>query len=437
MVYFLANVKINKLSSTLNWSSSNYIMIDPQIHQKYLDKVINSKEFSSSAIYQNYLKYLFDSAVQEKGLKETTIAIEFFEKRSDFNPAFDTTVRSHTYKLRKKLETYYLKEGQDDKYRLRIPKGHYKLTVIPHSEADIEGESQLIDKFLQNKYYILAIAALLLLTGYLFIRNQSIDSKLAVYEKPIEKNNIWFDYLASDLPILIVIGDHFFFHEESKLYPQLLAIRDGKINSGDDLNKFQQEHPELRLKPADEPYFPYHSVWSLPPVLSMLQQKNKRIVLRKSSSLGTQVLDEYNIIYLGSIKTLYVLNHMLMNTHISYEISPHKIIHSQPDTSSAEEIFKTSEHSPGPNDDLVIALKIPGPAKNPVFILASYHSLGTPEIANYLTNPVTRRELEKKFIEKFGEVPEFFELVFRVTGIDKTAYSTELLIFDKLNVPVD
>ena len=50
---------------------------------------------------------------------------------------------------------------------------------------------------------------------------------------------------------------------------------------------------------------------------------------------------------------------------------------------------------------------------------------------------VTRRELEKKFIEKFGEVPEFFELVFRVTGIDKTAYSTELLIFDKLNVPVD
>lgn len=412
-------------------------MIDPQIHQKYLDKVVNSKEFSNSSIYQNYLKYLFESAVQEKALKETTIAIEFFEKRSDFNPAFDTTVRSHTYKLRKKLETYYLKEGQDDKFRLRVPKGHYKLTVIPHSEADIESESQLIDKLLQNKYYILGFAALLLLSGFLLYRNSVIENKLAVYETPVDPQNIWHNYLSSDLPTLIVIGDHFFFQEETERYPQLLAIRDGKINSNEDLERFKLQHPELRLKPADEPYFPFHSVWSLPPLLSMLQQKSKKIVLRKSSSLGTQVLDEYNIIYLGSIKTLYILNHMLMNTHIQYEISPHKVIHSQPDTSSAEQIFKTSEHSPGPNDDLVIALKIPGPAKNPVFIIASYHSLGTPEIANYLTNPVTRRELEKKFIEKFGEVPDFFELVFRVTGIDKTAYSTELLILDKLTPPVD
>ncbi|MCB0276351.1 MAG: hypothetical protein KDI06_16165, partial [Calditrichaeota bacterium] len=110
-------------------------MSDLTGYQKYLERILASNEFASSQTYRDFLKYLFEAAVQEKELKELTIAVDFFEKSADFNPAFDTTVRSHIYKLRKKLETYYLKEGREDKFRLRIPKGHYKLIVIPNAEA--------------------------------------------------------------------------------------------------------------------------------------------------------------------------------------------------------------------------------------------------------------------------------------------------------------
>ena len=78
-------------------------MITPATQKKYLEKILNSKEFSGSKIYKSYLTYLIDAANEGKELKETTIAIEVFGKDAGFNPAEDTIVRSHTYNLRKKL----------------------------------------------------------------------------------------------------------------------------------------------------------------------------------------------------------------------------------------------------------------------------------------------------------------------------------------------
>ena len=128
---------------------------------------------------------------------------------------------------------------------------------------------------------------------------------------------------------------------------------------------------------------------------------------------------------------MYILQHTLLKSHFRFEISPHLIKYLAPDTSSAK-LFKTSLHSTGPNEDLVLALKLPGPSDNSIMIIASYHSLGAPEIASYLTTAATRTELEDKFRSEFKKVPQYFELLFRVTGIDKTAYNTELLIFNEI-----
>ena len=78
--------------------------MNSQDKKKYIDKILKSDEFVGSKTYQNYLTYLVDASLDNKELKETSIALDFFEKDSSFNPAEDTTVRSHTYNLRKKLE---------------------------------------------------------------------------------------------------------------------------------------------------------------------------------------------------------------------------------------------------------------------------------------------------------------------------------------------
>lgn len=406
-------------------------MNNQSIQKECIERIINSEEFAGSTTYKSYLTYLVNAKDTGKCLKETTIAIEFFGKTADFNPAEDATVRSHTYTLRKKLETYYLKEGKEDKYRLEIPKGHYEVIFVPVSEDSVSTKS-IYTKLAKHKVYFLIITVLCIFIAFLWIQNRSLELILQNYHTIEQSDPIWKDYLKSELPILLVIGDHFFFTDYSDTYENLLAIRDGRINSLEDLENFLSTHPGANLKQADEPYFPYHSIWALPPILSILYSANQKPILRKSSSLSPQILDEYNIIYVGSIKTLYILKHTLSKSHLRFEIAPHKVEYLAPD-STAPQIFHTNLHSAGPNEDLVIVLKLPGPARNTIFIIASYHSLGAPEIANYLTSASKRVEVEQIFHSKYGQIPEYFEILFRVTGIDKTAYNSEILICNKIS----
>jgi hypothetical protein len=407
------------------WNGSKFMTIE-SMQKKLLERILNSEEFSHSKIYQTFLTYLVESARQGKELKETTIAIEVLGKDSSFNPAEDTIVRSHTYTLRKKLESYYFHEGKEDKYRLKIPKGHYAIKFVPVSYNLIHPKN--LFRLLNKKYYFFVIAALCGLLLIQWLQNRAVEKELKDYHIVDKNDPVWKEYLQSDLPILIVVGDHFFFNDYSDKYRSQIGIRHPKINSMED---FQSLYPDIRVEPSPEPYFPYHSIWSLPPVLAMLFSVKETPILRKSSDVSPQMLDEYNIIFLGSIKTLYILKHTLLKSHFRYEIAPHRVIYSPPDSNSVR-IFTTSLHSPGPNEDLVLALKLPGPANNSIFIIASYHSLGVPEITYYLTNPSKRMKLDQLFKEKYGKIPQYFEILFRVTGIDKTAYSTEVLVYNKI-----
>jgi hypothetical protein len=80
----------------------------------------------------------------------------------------------------------------------------------------------------------------------------------------------------------------------------------------------------------------------------------------------------------------------------------------------------------------VLALKLPGPSLNSIFIMASFHSLGAPEIAKFLTDKSTCDELKSIFMDKYNRTPQYFEILFKVTGIDKTAYNREILIYNEI-----
>ncbi|MBN1894111.1 hypothetical protein JW906_06435 [bacterium] len=401
-------------------------MVLDSAQKKLLDKILSSSEFENSKIYQTYLTYLVESTAAGRELKETTIAIEVFGKDARFNPAEDTTVRSHTYTLRKKLESYYFHEGVEDKFRLKIPRGHYSVKFEPAEEHRIRPKG-LFRLGTRNDAFLI-VAALLALVCFLGLYIHSQNRALKSYQTMDPADPVWREYLGSKLPILIVVGDHFFFDEKMEKYSGTVAVRHPGVNSMEDLRTL---FPEKNGEPSSEPYFPYHSIWSLPPILSILYASHKPFILRKSSDISPQILDEYNIIFLGSIKTLYKLKHTLLKSHFQYEIMPHRVLY-KPDGSDSTEVFITKLHSPGPNEDLVLALKLPGPNRNSIFIIASYHSLGAPTIANYMTSPDLRAGLEQKFMEKLGRTPRYFEILFRVTGIDKTPYSTEILVFDEI-----
>jgi len=397
--------------------------------REYLEKILNSEEFFNSSIYINYLKYLVEASESGKSVKETTIAIEVFGKDADFNPAEDTIVRSHTYTLRKKLERYYFTEGKDDKIRLRIPKGHYDVAFVKVDENKLTLNN--VFYLLTKHFKVILIIILVLSLAFILYETSVLRNQLKNYLAVKPDNFIWQEIIHSTLPILVVPGDHFLYDYRSTELDRDLSVRDMLINSSEELDLLKSRFPEKILIRSQEPYFPYHSIWSLPPVLAVLFSYNKKIIMRKSSSISPQMLDEYNVVFVGSIKTLYALKHTLSRTYFDIRISPHEVIYNDPDSNKTK-IYKTDLHSSGPNEDLVLALKIPGPVNNCIFIIASYHSLGAPEIANYLTSPEGETGLRDLFLNKYNTLPKFFGILFKVTGIDKTAYKTEILIYNEI-----
>ncbi len=74
-----------------------------------------------------FLTYIVEETLagNSDGIKEYAIAIEVFERRPDYDPRTDSTVRTEAGKLRARLDRYYRTEGQGDTLVISIPKGKY------------------------------------------------------------------------------------------------------------------------------------------------------------------------------------------------------------------------------------------------------------------------------------------------------------------------
>ena len=83
-------------------------MLNNQKKLDILDKILMSSEFSeANKKYQDLLWYLVEVSIKGDSLKETTIAIDLFNKGSDFNPSEDATIRVCISNIWKKLEHFF------------------------------------------------------------------------------------------------------------------------------------------------------------------------------------------------------------------------------------------------------------------------------------------------------------------------------------------
>jgi hypothetical protein len=101
-------------------------LTDEEIQQQ-VERIIHSATLRGSATLQQLLQYLVNRSLEgaADSLKEYTIGLEAFGRRSDFDPRTDTIVRVQTHRLRQKLKDYYLDEGIHDRVMVEIPKGQY------------------------------------------------------------------------------------------------------------------------------------------------------------------------------------------------------------------------------------------------------------------------------------------------------------------------
>jgi len=95
--------------------------------RQQLDRILNSKTFQQVQRLKRFVTFVVLETKDGRGdqLKEFVVGVQVFDKESSFDPRNDPIVRVQARRLRTRLATYYLEEGQNDEILIELPKGGY------------------------------------------------------------------------------------------------------------------------------------------------------------------------------------------------------------------------------------------------------------------------------------------------------------------------
>jgi hypothetical protein len=387
--------------------------------QALLDKILESSAFAHSPMYQNLLKYLVEASIRQTTPKEYTIGREVLHRGADFNPNQDTIVRVSIYNLRKKLDAYYSREGAGDAVRIELPKGHYEVRFADQKKAVRIFQPKRIAWAL----LILALAGANVLTFLLYRREAATQEAGSEWRR----DPVWGDFFGSRFEKEIVLGDHFFYVMNPDSRDRRTIARRDDINSNDEFVVFKNADIARRhFKVLEYPVFPKNSVWPFADIIRIFDKANVGFRINYASNVTALEMKECDMLFVGSFHTLFSFNQTFKNSRFTYKVYPNTLTYR--DDSRDSLITLSEEGDPlYSHVDYGVARKIPGPNRNIYFIFTSFHETGTTGILQQFTDPDLLKKIEEVLGSGTGDVPEYFEILFKARGYNRTVYNTEIL----------
>lgn len=384
-----------------------------------LEKIESSQDFSSARLDKKLLRYLVESTLNEKNIKETTIAIDVFGKSADFNPGEDSSVRSHIYSVRKKLDAYYRGEGSGDSLRIVVPKGQYKVQFKSTSYLSKFQRAGMAVHLIWAAIVIMLFAILLLL----ITENRTLKKN-----QPLADHPVFSDFINSELPTMIVVGDYYFYKSINYLYGDISRIP--TINSDKDLQDFLTSHPDAGkyMTTEDNSYFGQDVAFGLLHVIRQLGAVQSGIKIRLSSKVSYSDFRENNIIYLGSLKSLGIVSSLMAGMQIRYALNPSRAIVTEQGGDTTR-IFQVQGSYPDNHQwtDYAISAKLPGSHNNTILIISTFNSWDSGTAADNIADIRKITRLKENFLGTESNFPQYFEILFEVNGYRRTSLSAEAL----------
>jgi hypothetical protein len=210
----------------------------------------------------------------------------------------DATVRVYVHRLRKRLEEHYATDGRGpDAARLTVPTGAYSLRLRA-SNPETAAPSAARTSKRSVRVAALLVGALLALAATFVLGRQLASGGVP------PANAFWEPFLASERPIVVVVGDYYMFGGIDPVRPeQSRLIRDFRIDSPTDLLSLQEVEP-ARYGNAEDvglTYLPVSTAYGLRQVLPVLARSGRDLSIVPASELTADVVRDANIVYIGLI----------------------------------------------------------------------------------------------------------------------------------------
>lgn len=385
----------------------NVLMTDHRKISQTLEKLLSSKTFSRPGVYKDLLNYLVNCSLKGETPKEQQIALDVFGKKADQEK--ELNVRVYILNLRNKLKEYYQAEGKDDSVILQIPKGKYQVEF----------------RFLRSKSfkrslekYSLALFSsglLLILLSFIFILNAG------KFRNPGQ--TIWKGFLKPDYPILIVLGDHYFF-TDSIATGKLGSSRDVRINSDEDLDAYLKIHPELmgKIRKSNTTYINNQAPIGLFRMMKMFGGGVADVEMKYSSQLQWEDTRNKHLIFIGSVKTLQFLKPTLERVGLKYNLEHSAFMYQTADSTL---LFDNRSDDYIEHEYSSLIHFCTGDGRKVLFLLSDA-DMGNIAAMKYLTD------------ERNNEFPglqmnQNYKAVFEVKGRELTDFTVDLIRMDLIS----
>jgi hypothetical protein len=369
--------------------------------------------------------------------KEAVIAADVFDKTTAFDVSQDSIVRVYIHNLRRKLDQFYAGPGKDEPVRLVLPKGEYRLMVLPADMPPPVADTSLLGFGISRRQIrIAAVAAGLAVLVCVTVFGLILFYRPASPWQSARNSPIWSRLLQNDKPIVVVLGDYYIFGDTEQTSDVKRLIREFAINSKDDLEQYLQMNPELAEHYMDVGlgYLPTSSAFALAnvmPVLAAGDRRRVRVMLMSSLDPGT--IKSANIVYIGLLSGLGALQKVVFAASrfrvgdsfdelIDGKTEHHYFSGANQYAGDSSRRFGVGYHDYG------FFSTFSGVGGNQFVVIASTQDEGLRQMSEELTDRARLDELSKQSAGKAD-----FEALFQVFGMDNLDLNGKLLVTSPLN----
>ena len=260
--------------------------------------------------------YLAERGPDSSSATQAEIAAAVFGQTQ--TDADDATVRVYVHRLRKKLEDHYRDHPPAPGAPvLEIPAGIYALQLAADMAVPplpVAVPEPAAAQALPRKWLALAAAGVLaaFLAGWWLSGHE--------HSAP---NAIWEPLVASDRPVLLVLGDYYLFGEIDPVIPENgRLIRDFRVNSAEDLLRLQGSEPDRYGNAEDVGlnYLPFQSAYALQHVTPLLSGEGKAVEVVPASAVTADMLATHDVVYVGLLSGLGLLEDIVFGQTSSLRV---------------------------------------------------------------------------------------------------------------------
>jgi hypothetical protein len=410
-------------------------MDTPRIIQEQAAKILASGVLGRSRSYIRLFDYLLENSLADRAPKEIEIATDVFAKNAGFDPTQDSIVRVYAHNLRQKLKQYYEREGSAEVERIYIPRGEYRLAVETPEAPSTETELVDVPGRARSRWQLGAIAAGVFAVGVaagLWI-DQGLSSAALSAASPAVDSVLWSQMTDDDLPVTVVVGDYYIFGELDENGDVRRFVREFEINSPNDLAQFVQRNREFadRYQDLDITYLADSTAAALGDVLSVLFAAGKHVEVVAMSKFDPGTVRTNHIVYVGYFSALDKL------FDFAFAASALAIGDTFDELWNMDTGALYTSDAGMPADyrnyrDYGYFSTFPGPGGNQFAIVAGTRDEGVTYSAQVVSDPQYLQATESDVPADGLTDGASFELLFEVTGFDRTHIDATLVHAERL-----